>query len=284
MGVRLQKVIADSGLASRRKAEELIAQGRVTVNGAVVCELGTKVDPVRDHVKVDGRHLKPAAPQTFVMLNKPKNVVSTMSDPGGRGTVADLLPGVHVRVFPVGRLDFDSEGLMLLTNDGELAQLLLHPRHHVPKTYLIKVKGMLAPEHIEALQKGVMLDDGRTGPAIVKKVGKATENSWLEITIFEGRKHQVKRMLEAVHHPVLKLKRVKFGPLALGDLPTGHYRYLTDREANAVRELARERQDARTGDIQAVAGQARAKRARAKWARNARSGRRAGESSRRVAT
>lgn len=239
MEIRLQKVIADSGLASRRKAEELIAQGRVTVNGQVVCELGTKVDPVKDHVKVDGRHLKPAPPQTFLMLNKPKNIVSTMSDPGGRSTIADLLPGVRMRVFPVGRLDFDSEGLMLLTNDGDLAQLLLHPRHHVPKTYLIKVKGMLDSEDINLLEKGVMLDDGRTGPAIVKKVGKATENSWLEITIYEGRKHQVKRMLAAAGHPVLKLKRVKFGPIALGDLPTGRYRYLTDREANALRALAR---------------------------------------------
>ncbi len=277
MLIRLQKVIADSGLASRRKAEELIAQGRVTINGQVVSELGTKVDPVKDHVKVDGRHLKPAPPQTFIMLNKPKNVVSTMSDPGGRGTIADLLPGVHVRVFPVGRLDFDSEGLVLLTNDGDLAQLLLHPRHHVPKTYLIKVKGMLDGEDIGVLEKGVMLDDGRAGSAIVKKVGKATENSWLEITIYEGRKHQVKRMLDAVGHPVLKLKRVRFGPIALGDLPTGQYRYLTDREANAVRELARERQE-----VQAGGGQARAKQARAKWARNARSGRRWNASSKRV--
>lgn len=282
MEIRLQKVIADSGLASRRKAEEFIVQGRVTVNGQVVCELGTKVNPAKDHVKVDGRHLKPVPPQTFVMLNKPKHIVSTMSDPSGRSTIADLLPGVHVRVFPVGRLDFDSEGLVLLTNDGDLAQLLLHPRHHVPKTYLIKVKGMLAPEHIDALEKGVMLDDGRTGPAVVKKVGKATENSWLEITIFEGRKHQVKRMLDAVNHPVLKLKRVKFGPLALGDLPTGHYRYLTDREANAVRELARERQEMQAGDGQVRARPAQAKQARAKWARNARSNRRRNASSKRV--
>lgn len=260
----------------------MIVQGRVTVNGQVVCELGTKVNPENDHVKVDGRHLKPVPPQTFLILNKPKNVVSTMNDPGGRGTIADLLPGVHVRVFPVGRLDFDSEGLVLLTNDGKLAQLLLHPRHHVPKTYLIKVKGMLAPEHIEALEKGVMLDDGRTGPAVVKKVGKATENSWLEITIFEGRKHQVKRMLDAVNHPVLKLKRVKFGPLALGDLPIGQYRYLTDREANTVRELARERQDAQAGGGRARAQQAQAARTRAKWARNARSSRRRSASPKRV--
>lgn len=240
-GVRLQKVIANSGLASRRKAEELIIQGRVTVNGQVVRELGTKVDPRKDHVKVDGKHLKPAPPQTFVMLNKPKHVVSTMSDPVGRPTIADLLRGVRVRVFPVGRLDFDGEGLVLLTNDGELAHRLLHPRFHVPKTYLVKVRGMLDDEDLRALERGVELEDGWTAPAVVKKVGKATENSWLEITIYEGRTHQVKRMLDAVGHPVLRLKRTRFGPLALGDLPVGQYRYLTDREANALRAVARRR-------------------------------------------
>lgn len=265
MDIRLQKVIADSGVASRRKAEELIAQGRVTVNGAVVCEMGVKINPERDHVKVDGRHIKPAPPQTFIMLNKPKNIMSTMSDPGGRSTVADLLGGIRMRVFPVGRLDFDSEGLMLLTNDGDIAQALLHPRHHVPKTYLIKVKGMLDAEDIQALEKGVMLDDGKTAPAVVKKVGKAVENSWLEITIYEGRKHQVKRMLEAIGHPVWKLKRIKFGPLMLGDLPIGQYRYLTDREANALRELVQERQGALSGD--ASGSRRKRPRSRAGWAR-----------------
>lgn len=243
MEIRLQKVIAEAGLASRRKAEEMIAAGRVTVNGQVVREMGTKVDPQHDHVKVDGRHLKPAAPDAFLMLNKPKGVLSTLSDPAGRPTVKDLLPGVGLRVFPVGRLDFDSEGLMLLTNDGEITQALLHPRYHVPKTYEIKVKGMLGPEEIAALERGVQLEDGLTAPAHVKKLGKAVENSWLEITIHEGRKHQVKRMLEAVGHPVIKLTRVRFGPLRLGDLPPGDYRYLTDREANALRETVRQRRD-----------------------------------------
>lgn len=241
MEVRLQKVIADSGLASRRKAETLITVGRVTVNGRVVRELGTRIDPAHDHVKVDGHHLKPAPPETFVMLNKPEGYVSSMSDPEGRPTITDLLPGVGPRVFPVGRLDFDSEGLMLLTNHGELAQALLHPRYHVPKTYRIKVKGVLSDEEIRSLEHGVVLEDGPTGKAVVRKGGKAEKNSWLEITIFEGRKHQVKRMLEAVGHPVLRLIRVRFGPLALGDLPAGQYRFLTDREANALRDLVRER-------------------------------------------
>jgi 23S rRNA pseudouridine2605 synthase len=242
MEIRLQKLIAGSGLASRRKAEALISVGRVTVNGRVVTELGTKVDPNRDHVKVDGKHLSSAQPYVYLILNKPKHVMSTLDDPGGRPTVKDYLRGVSVRVFPVGRLDFDSEGLMLLTNNGDLAQALLHPRYHVPKTYLIKVKGVLTDDEIRTLERGVKLDDGMTGPAHVKKVKKVEQNSWLELTIREGRKHQVKRMLETVGHPVLKLIRVKMGTLVLGDLEPGEFRFLEDREANALRELVERRQ------------------------------------------
>lgn len=241
MEVRLQKLIAGTGLASRRKAEALISAGRVTVNGKVVTELGTKVDPGCDHVKVDGKHISQAQPHVYLMLNKPKHVMSTLDDPGGRPTVKDFLRGVSVRVFPVGRLDFDSEGLMLLTNNGDLAQALLHPRYHVPKTYLIKVKGVLTNEEIRELERGVKLDDGMTSPATVKKIRKAEQNSWLEITIHEGRKHQVKRMLESVGHPVIRLMRVKMGPLTLGSLTPGEFRFLTDREANALRELVEQR-------------------------------------------
>ncbi len=238
--VRLQKVIADAGVASRRKAEELIRQGRVTVNGRVSTEMGLKVDPAKDHVKVDGRHLKPAAPKAYVILNKPKDVLTTL---GGRGeedrpTVQHLLHGIKQRVFPVGRLDYDTEGLLLLTNDGELAQRLLHPRYHVPKTYLVKVKGVLEDAHIRALKTGIRISDGLTGPAHAKKVRKTEENSWIELTIYEGRTHQVKRMLEAVGHPVLKLKRLRFGPLALGTLPIGQYRFLTDPEIHRLKAAA----------------------------------------------
>ncbi len=243
MEVRLQKLIAGTGLASRRKAEALISAGRVMVNGKVVTELGTKVDPGRDHVKVDGKHLSAAQPFVYLMLNKPKHVMSTLDDPGGRTTVKDYLRGVSVRVFPVGRLDFDSEGLMLLTNNGDLAQALFHPRYHVPKTYLIKVKGVLTDEEIRQLERGVKLEDGMTGPAMVKKIRKVEANSWLEITIREGRKHQVKRMLESVGHPVIKLMRVRMGPLTLGNLEPGEFRFLTDREANALRELVEERME-----------------------------------------
>lgn len=249
MDVRLQKAIADSGLASRRKAEEMILQGRVTVNGRAVREMGLKIDPARDHVKVDGRHIRPVPPEVYVMLNKPKGCVSSLSDPEGRPTVADLLGRVKVRVFPVGRLDFDSEGLMLLTNNGTMAQALLHPRYHVPKTYLIKVKGVLSEEEIRQLERGVDLDDGRTAPATVKKIRKVEQNSWVEITIHEGRKHQVKRMVESVGHLVLKLTRVRFGPLTLGSLPAGEFRYLTDREANALRAVVRSRLEAADSNV-----------------------------------
>lgn len=241
MDIRLQKLIASTGLASRRKAEALIVAGRVTVNGRVVTELGTKVDPDRDHVKVDGQHLRAVQPYVYLMLNKPKHVMSTLDDPEGRPTIKDYLRGVKVRVFPVGRLDFDSEGLMLLTNNGALGQALLHPRYHVPKTYVVKVKGVLGDEDIAALEQGVDLEDGRTGPATVKKIRKAEANSWVEVTIHEGRKHQVKRMLESVGHPVIKLMRVRIGPLSLGDLEPGEFRFLTDREANALRELVEDR-------------------------------------------
>ena len=265
MEVRLQKLIAGTGLASRRKAEEMIVAGRVMVNGKTVTELGTKVDPGRDHVKVDGKHLSAAQPFVYLMLNKPKNVVSTLDDPGGRTTVKDYLHGVSVRVFPVGRLDFDSEGLMLLTNNGELAQAMLHPRYHVPKTYLIKVKGVVPDEDIKQLEAGVRLDDGMTGPAQVRKVRKVEANSWLEITIREGRKHQVKRMLESVGRRVIKLLRVRMGPLMLGDLEPGEFRFLTDREANALRRLVEERV-ASVGDTPGPAPSRKPER-REGWAR-----------------
>ncbi len=265
MEVRLQKLIAGTGLASRRKAETLIAAGRVTVNGKVVRELGTKVDPTRDHVKVDGKHLAAAQPFVYLMLNKPKNVMSTLDDPGGRTTVKDFLHSVSVRVFPVGRLDFDSEGLMLLTNNGHLAQALLHPRYHVPKTYLIKVKDVLTDDEISQLERGVRLDDGMTSPAFVTKVKKAAQNSWLEITIREGRKHQVKRMLKSVGHPVIRLMRVKMGPLSLGNLEPGEFRFLTDREANALRELVEQRVAAAQEEQEVMARPTRRVR-RAGWA------------------
>jgi len=243
MEVRLQKAIADAGVASRRAAEEMIRAGRVTINGEVVREMGVKIDPAKDHIKVDGRHLKPAAPKAYVMLNKPKEVLTTLEGPDNeeRLTIRHFLRGVRHRVFPVGRLDYDTEGLLLLTNDGELAQRLLHPRYHVPKTYLTKIKGTLEPEDMQQLETGVRLEDGMTAPAQLKKIRKVEENSWIELTIYEGRTHQVKRMLEAVGHPVLKLKRLRFGPLTLGLLPLGEYRFLTDPEIHRLKAAAANR-------------------------------------------
>ena len=237
--VRLQKVIAAAGLASRRQAEHLIQSGRVTVNGKVVTMLGTCINPSNDHVKVNGRHLKPPAPDVFLILHKPVEYLSTLSDPLKRPTIGNLIEKISVRVFPVGRLDYDSEGLLLLTNNGGIAQACLHPRNHVPKTYLAKVKGVLTNQEIAHLEQGLLLDDGPTAPARVRKIRKVQVNSWIELTIHEGRKHQVKRMLETVGHPVIRLKRVRFGPLHLGDLPPGQFRYLTDQEANALRTLHR---------------------------------------------
>jgi 23S rRNA pseudouridine2605 synthase len=257
MVVRLQKAMADAGVASRRAAEDMIRAGRVTINGETVCEMGVKVDPDKDHIKVDGRHLKPPAPKAYVMLNKPKDVLTTLarSETDDRLTIEPFLRGVNRRVFPVGRLDYDTEGLLLLTNDGELGERLLHPRYHVPKTYLTKIKGALEEEEIQQLETGVRLQEGVTAPAHVKKIRKAQENSWIELTIFEGRTHQVKRMLESVGHPVIKLKRLRFGPLSLGALPAGEYRFLTDPEIHRLREAA-----------EAPATQRRSPPARGVWA------------------
>jgi len=235
--VRLQKIIAGSGISSRRKAEDFIRHGLVTVNGETVMTLGTKVDPIHDHIKVNGRHLKSKIPDMFVMLNKPVGYLSTLHDPDGRPTIKQLVPKPSLRLFPVGRLDCDSEGLLLLTNNGDIAQACLHPTHHVPKTYLVKVKGVLADIEVQQLRRGVALDDGPTAPAKVKKAGKAQANSWIEMTIHEGRKHQVKRMFEHIGHSVIRLKRIQFGPLNLGKLLPGKTRYLTDKEANDLRHL-----------------------------------------------
>ena len=238
MEERIQKIISAAGVTSRRAAEELIREGRVRVNGMVVTELGSKADASKDHIKVDGKLINPKQPLTYIMLNKPAGFVTTMSDPEGRPTVQDLLKGVKVRVYPVGRLDYNTEGLLLLTNDGDFAHLVTHPKHEFPKTYLAKVKGVLEEGMIYKLEQGMFLADGKTAPAKVKKVRKEEANSWVEITIHEGRKRQVRRMFDHVGRSVIKLKRTKTGNLPLGDLPEGAYRHLTLDEVKALRETA----------------------------------------------
>ncbi len=235
---RIQKIISAAGVTSRRAAEQLITEGRVRVNGQVVTELGTKADANKDHIKVDGKLINPRQPLTYIMLNKPAGFVTTMSDPEGRPTVQDLLKGVKVRVYPVGRLDYNTEGLLLLTNDGDFAHLITHPKHEFPKTYRAKIKGVLEDHQIKTLEDGIYLDDGKTAPAKIKKVSKEEANSWLEITIHEGRKRQVRRMFDRVGHSVIKLKRVRTGNLLLGELPEGAMRYLAPEEVEALKDLA----------------------------------------------
>ncbi|NTU42017.1 MAG: rRNA pseudouridine synthase [Nitrospirales bacterium] len=237
MEQRLQKILAQMGIASRRKAEEIIEEGRVTVNGQVAT-LGMKADPEKDHVKLDGKLLTRMEAKVYLMLNKPMGVVTSLSDPEGRPTVKDYLRGVRQRVFPVGRLDYDSEGLLLITNDGDFAQAILHPARKVPKTYVVKAKGMVSDEALEKLKRGIRLEDGMTAPARVRKIREAENNSWVEITIHEGKKRQVRRMMEAIGHPVLRLKRVIINGLRLGDLMPGELRYLTPDEVETVRREA----------------------------------------------
>jgi 23S rRNA pseudouridine2605 synthase len=238
---RLQKIIAAAGVASRRKAEELITSGRVQVNGQVITELGSKADPESDHVRVNGKLLQAAPRHIYLLLNKPKGYVTTMSDPEKRPTVMDLIRGIKGRVYPVGRLDYASEGLLLLTNDGELANRLMKAASHVPKTYVVKVAGTPKEDAIEKLRAGVSIatDDGkrvRTGPASVRIV-KEGANPWYEITLIEGRNRQIRRMFEAVGHHVEKIKRVRYGPLAL-DVPPGEFRMLTPKEVDRLKSAS----------------------------------------------
>lgn len=236
--LRLQKLLAERGVASRRAAEQLIRQGRVTVNGRAVTRPGTLVDPVADAVKVDGRRL-PARPasRTYLMLNKPRGVVTTVRDPRGRPTVIDLLRGVKARVFPVGRLDFHSEGLLLLTDDGDLARNLTHPGRGVPRTYRVKVRGQPAPESLRRLARGIVLEGKKTLPARLR-VARPGRNAWIEVTVVEGRKHHVRRMLAAVGHPVMRLRRTAFGGVTLGSLPAGRFRRLSAAELSRLRRAA----------------------------------------------
>lgn len=239
---RLQKIIAAAGIASRRKAEELISSGHVKVNGQVITELGTKADAESDHIRVNGKLLQGPQRHIYLLLNKPTGYVTTMRDPKNRPTVMDLIHGVKGRVYPVGRLDYASEGLLVITNDGDLAYRLMKAGSHVPKTYVVKVAGVPNEQAIEKLRAGVSIatDDGkrvRTGPAGVKIVKEAA-NPWYEITLVEGRNRQIRRMFEAVGHHVEKIKRVRYGPLAL-DVPPGKFRALTVQEVDRLRTACR---------------------------------------------
>jgi 23S rRNA pseudouridine2605 synthase len=232
---RLQKILSQAGVASRRKAEEMIVAGRVTVNGAAITELGSKADLARDHIKVDGRLLHPPKRQVYIALNKPKGCVTTVSDPEGRETVMHLLRGVRERVFPVGRLDYASEGLLLLTNDGEFAHRVTAPASHVIKTYVVKVNGPLTEEQERQFREGVPVGGRKTSPAEIRRI-KHGANPWYEVRIAEGRQNQIRLMFKHFGRLVEKLRRVKVGFLEL-DLAPGRYRALTPREVERFRKL-----------------------------------------------
>lgn len=226
---RLQKILSRAGIASRRKAEQIIGEGRVTVNGKVVDTLGAKADLEHDHIKVDGRLLHTPKRLVYLALNKPAGYVTTVTDPQGRPTVMDLLRGVKERVFPVGRLDYHSEGLLLFTNDGEFANAITSASTHIPKTYLAKVTGLLSEDEEETFREGVPLSGRRTAPAGLRLVRRAA-NPWYEVRLIEGRKNQIRIMFKHFGRLVEKLKRIRIGPLSLGTLRPGEFRHLTPEE------------------------------------------------------
>lgn len=236
-GVRLQKVLAAAGLASRRGSEILIEEGRVEVNGKVVMEQGMRVDPEKDHIRVDGSRVPPARHHAYLVLNKPRGVVSTMDDPEGRPTLADYLPRRKDRLFHVGRLDTDTEGLILLTNDGDFAHRMAHPSYRVPKTYLAEVAGGVDNKTLKRLEKGLTLEDGPIRPDRVRLVSRTETRSLVQVRLHEGRNRVVRRMMDSVGHPVDRLSRIAIGPVRLGQLKPGESRDLTRDELGALLDL-----------------------------------------------
>ncbi len=239
MQERLQKFLARSGVASRREAEKIIVEGKVKVNGKVVTELGTKIDPCADKIYINNVHIRPEKP-VYILFHKPKGVVTTLSDPEGRKTVADFVDKIKERLYPVGRLDYNTEGLLLLTNDGALAQGLMHPSHHVKKTYRVTAVGIIAEEVLDKLRLGVQLEDGMTAPAVVELIEYVHEKNVtvFDITIHEGRNRQVRRMCDYIGHPVRALLRHKLAQLSLQGVGKGKYRYLSEQEVKSLYKAA----------------------------------------------
>ncbi len=240
MQERLQKYLSRVGIASRRKGEELILQGQIRVNNQLVTRLGTKIDPQKDVVEVKGKKIKFIRQQkyTYILLNKPKGYLTSLYDPYQRPTILDLLPGVKERVYPVGRLDYNSEGLLLLTNDGEITYTLTHPSHKVEKTYIVKVKGIPSDEKLKLLSQGVVLKNNyQILPCKIYRLQTTKENTVLKIKIREGKKRQIRKMGEYLGHPVIELRRIQMGPLQLKGLKPGEYRYLKQKEIESLKEI-----------------------------------------------
>jgi pseudouridine synthase len=241
-GDRLQKILSAAGIASRRAAETLIVNGRVSVNGVTVLELGTRADPARDDIRVDGQRVRVASRHRYILLNKPRGYMTTRKDPERRPTVLDLLPGVREYIYPVGRLDYDSEGLLLLTNDGELAARLLHPSHEVEREYYVRVRGVPDEAALARLRRGVVIEGRRTASAVVRLIdtglGAREDQALVSIALHEGRTRQVRDMCDAIGHPVVRLKRVRFGPIADRALKVGEHRELSAREVAMLKQAA----------------------------------------------
>ena len=260
MEQRLQKLIAAAGIASRRKAEELIASGRVTVNGKVITELGSKADPEHDHIKVNGKLINAqlaSQEKVYVLLNKPRGYLSSVSDPEERPLVVELLPASLGRLYPVGRLDFNTEGLLLLTNDGEFTNYITAARNRVEKVYEVKVKGVPTDSAISRLRRGIRLEDGsKTAPAEIQRLEETDTNAWFEVLLHQGRNQQIRRMFEAIGHSVLKLRRVRIGSLRDDRLKTGSWRLLALAE---VKRLMRKRTNTPRVPVPPAKGTSRSK-------------------------
>ena len=235
MRIRLNKFLAQAGVASRREVDKMIVEGQIKVNGRVVRTLGTKIDDEKDRVEFEDKRVDKEEEMVYLLLNKPPGYLVTLKDPFRRPTIKELLPSLEKRIYPVGRLDYDSEGLLLLTNDGELAHRLAHPRYRVPKNYIVEVRGMPDSLKISRLEKGIALDGKKTAPARIARLSGSVKKTLLRIEIHEGRKREVKRMFEAIGHKVLHLKREGFGGLKLGKLQTGKWRFLTQREVDSLK-------------------------------------------------
>ncbi len=234
---RLQKIMSEFGVASRRKSEEMIAAGKVKVNGRLVTEPGFKADRDRDIIEVEGKIIKGTDTRVYIMLNKPTGYITSAKDQFGRPTVLDLVKGVSIRVFPIGRLDYDTEGLLILTNDGELTYRITHPKHNIDKTYRALVRGLTDEKDVFDFSRGLKIDDYETSPAKLEILKYSKGNSIVEITIHEGKNRQVRKMCAAIGHPVINLKRISIGKLGLGSLKTGEWRYLKKTEIEYLKSL-----------------------------------------------